>query len=1117
MRPGAEDTTGPAERERRVDEVIADYLRAAGAGAVPDRAVLLAEHPDLAAELTEFFTDLDCFDSAAGPLRAWSPDAETAPPWPTAELPAARPGERFGGYELLGELGRGGMGVVYKARQETPSRDVALKVILAGRLASEAEVARFRAEAEAAAALDHPNIVPVYEVGEHDGRPYFSMRLMEGGSLDRELPHLRGDPRAAAARVAEVARAVHFAHQRGLLHRDLKPANILLDAAGRPHVGDFGLARRLDGAGGPTRTGAVVGTPAYMAPEQAAGAKGLTTAVDVYGLGAALYAALTGRPPFLADNPLEVLRQVAECEPARPRGLNPAVPRDLETVCLKCLQKDPARRYGSAEALSDDLQRWLKGELIAARPAGRLERAARWVRRNPAGAALIAVGGIAILALVGLTVGLSYSGRLATAKGQLEQVNDQLQGAVRRADELRTVADGLRQRAEQNEVMARRLLYVNQFRQADEAYRAGRYAEARDALDRLCPTSGDPDFRGFEWSYLDRMFEERVLSLPGLDDRQADAVEFGGDGREVATEESRRNSRGQPELHFRLSSTGSVATLTHWQPDEWKLRLQGVGGGRVLAISPAGDAWVGGGADRSFQKSGPTGYAALQARLSPDGKRVYAVCLSGGGTHLVVWAIAPEQIICDIPLDRPDLTGPLAVSPDGETVFYGDGLWDIRVKRRVAKLPADFGPVQSVAFHPTKPLVGVCRRLDEARLLSTANLRFVLGFRSLPAAPSALAFRPDGVAVAFGLSDGTVTVVDTESGRVVNSGLLHLPAAIKGLAFNAATGALLATDGHRVWSRRTDVAAEGLVIANAGRSSFDYSPLVAFSPDGRSVASTAGNEIRIWDVRTGQLSRSWMTPLKAGYPIYEIRYSPDGRYLAAALNRDMCRVWNLADGREIHHLTGEDFALRVAFSPDSRLLAVAFNSSTGVFDLRTGAPVQTIRGNKPRCLALAFAPDRPALLMSYGDGGKPPGGGTVALRDLSTGQELFAFAAHPGQRLCSVQFFRDGQRFLTAAGDGTVKLWRGPGDEVRTFRGHVGEIYTAVLSPDERRMATASQDGTVRLWEVETGLELLTFRGHRGDVYGVAFSPDGNRIASTGRDRTVRIWDATPPVRTARR
>jgi hypothetical protein len=316
---------------------------------------------------------------------------------------------RVGGYELLKELGRGGMGVVFRARQLSANRVVALKMILAGQLASANEVQRFRAEAEAAAQLDHVHIVPIYEVGDFDGQPFFSMKLVEGDSLSSHLRRLSADPRACVQLLATVSRAIHHAHQRGIIHRDLKPANILVDERGQPHVTDFGLARRVEDGSGPTLSGAIVGTPSYMAPEQAASKKSLTTAVDVYALGAILYEMLTGQPPFRADSTLETVLQVLERAPEAPHTLNPKVNRDLELICLKCLAKDPAGRYASAEALAQDLERWLAGEPLSVRPPSLAAVFRFWLRQNFGAAGWMVVIGLGFGLLSGFVVWLRTS------------------------------------------------------------------------------------------------------------------------------------------------------------------------------------------------------------------------------------------------------------------------------------------------------------------------------------------------------------------------------------------------------------------------------------------------------------------------------------------------------------------------------------------------------------------------------------------------------------------------------------------------------------------------------------------------------------------------------------
>jgi TolB-like protein/Tfp pilus assembly protein PilF len=320
------------------------------------------------------------------------------------ETPPVRIPMHFGDYELQGEIGRGGQGVVYRARQKSLNRTVALKIIVLGHWATARHLKRFRLEAEAAASLNHPSIVPIHEIGERDGCCYFSMNLIEGGQLDEVVRREAISIRRAAELIAKLARTVHYAHEHGILHRDIKPGNVLLDTEGQPHLTDFGLARLVETESTVTRTTEVLGTPSYMAPEQASGNDvALTSATDIYSLGAVLYHLLTGCPPFAGGTTYETVRLVLETEPRQPRLLNPKVNRDLSTICLKCLLKDPQRRYDSALALAEDLERWLKHEPILARRTGLFARGKKWVRRKPAIAAVITLS-LALIATVGVIV-----------------------------------------------------------------------------------------------------------------------------------------------------------------------------------------------------------------------------------------------------------------------------------------------------------------------------------------------------------------------------------------------------------------------------------------------------------------------------------------------------------------------------------------------------------------------------------------------------------------------------------------------------------------------------------------------------------------------------------------
>jgi len=420
--------------EPDLGEVIFSCLQELEAGREPNREQLERDYPKFAAELRTFFLNQDRVEKLAAPLRSIVRPSDTSRESIEKTLIGGADQLRFGAnralgdYELLSEIGRGGMGVVYQARQRGLNRLVALKLIGAGQLASDSEKRRFRAEAETAASLDHPHIIPVYEVGEVDEQLFFSMKYIESGSLSIKLERFKANPRFAARLLATLARAVHFAHQRGILHRDLKPGNILLDADDCPYITDFGLAKRLQASKEASevdlsRSTDMIGSPLYMAPEQASPARGpATTATDVYGLGTILYAMLAGHAPFRATTVLETLDLVMRGDPPPLRPINPLVDRDLETTCLKCLEKDPSRRYSSAEALAEDLDRFLDGRPIVARPMPAWERLRKWVRRKPAHATLVVVS--MALPIVGVAAVFVHNARLQ--KSAIEATHHQV-------------------------------------------------------------------------------------------------------------------------------------------------------------------------------------------------------------------------------------------------------------------------------------------------------------------------------------------------------------------------------------------------------------------------------------------------------------------------------------------------------------------------------------------------------------------------------------------------------------------------------------------------------------------------------------------------------------------
>ncbi len=494
-------------------------------GRQPAIEELCADHPEWAGELREQIAALEAMEAVLGIGPNTETDPQAAAPEPAGNG-SPPPGE-LPGYEILGVLNRGGMGIVYKARQRSLNRLVAIKMILSGPHAPPEQLARFRAEAEAVARLRHPNVVQIYEVGEHAGQPYFSMEFVEGGSLEQQLTHAVLPARQAARLIESLAHAVHAAHQFGIIHRDLKPANILISfsreppaSAGSalagdvtcgsrrseciPKITDFGLAKRLDQPAGTTRAGAVMGTPSYMAPEQADGkSEAIGPAVDIYALGAILYEALTGRPPFQGETTFDTLEQVRLREPVPPSRLQPRIPRDLETICLKCLEKDPRRRYATAAALADDLRHFLAGEPILARPSSLWSHGVKWAKRKPALAALLGVSALAVVSLLGswawFTVELSRQIQRAQQGEQhareqeaLARANQQLAEQQRgEAHRQAAAAKASQQLAEQQRTAAE-----NGWRAANEQRRQAQHERERsDALLYRCLAAIDEHAR----------------------------------------------------------------------------------------------------------------------------------------------------------------------------------------------------------------------------------------------------------------------------------------------------------------------------------------------------------------------------------------------------------------------------------------------------------------------------------------------------------------------------------------------------------------------------------------------------------------------------------------------
>jgi WD40 repeat protein/tRNA A-37 threonylcarbamoyl transferase component Bud32 len=986
-------------------------------------------------------------------------------------------GESFGDYLLQGEIARGGMGVVYKARQRSLKRVVALKQILRGSLASEEEVRRFRTEAEAAATLSHPHIVPIYEIGEHGGQQYFTMELIEGGNLAGNVQQYRADLKAAAILVVQIARAIEYAHQRGVLHRDIKPSNILIDSYGKPHVTDFGLARRLEQDSSLTQTGAFLGTPNYMAPEVASGqAKLATTTADVWSLGIVLYQLLTGRLPFEGATALVTARQVVETEPRAPSTLDARVDCDLETICLRCLEKEPARRYSSAATLADELERWLRHEPIHARPSTLWGRTAKWAKRRPASAALIAVSLGAIATIFILT--LFKNAQLKAEAREAE---------LRRAESL--LQDG------------NALAAVN------------RFAEAKDRLNQSrgisLETRTSPLSAELSLMEVYRVSPPPLLTLTGHVGKVT-CVACGID-------------------QHTLFSGGQDGTIRIWSFPMGRLEATvnaHADGVECLVISPDGNYCVSGGMDQQIRiwDARRIPLAPLKT-LASHKSRVSSVAFSQQGDlfasaswdrTIQVWKISSSNTVERVRKIRTDQNqiSSIGFTPGPPRIFAaskdkGLQLWNLDDLEHPTPFPAYPGALR-VACSREGTVVLAGQLPGGISLLDTASGETMKAWWT-ESPVTAVAFSSHGGRLVSGASDGNVSIWDVPSPLkdplVVLSEHQDL---VAGLAMFADQRLAVSAsyDGTlRVWDTNP-----GQEVPTFTEKSSFVSRAV-FSSDGQLIA-IAGNEgkLSLRDAADGELLVSYIGHSNL---VVDVALSSDGKRIASAGEDGTVRIWDLETAKELHLFrTPGKTVSSVVFSPDGKLLLGGEGSSTNldskssgslepvihVWETEAGREINKLTGHSGGVLTMGFSADAGEFWSVGGEGKgfrwKTSTWQRINTLDLDTNGVTRAALGHDAT-LCAVIGDREGMMVWDLIS----------GQKLHSFGNFKEQPSCIAISADGSMLLSGMNNAHMRLWDLVSDREIHTFfTWHDGPLSSVSFAPDGRTVISSGRNQ-VKLWD----------
>jgi eukaryotic-like serine/threonine-protein kinase len=1142
-----------------MQSLIADFLDAEAQGKPLNRETWLARHASHAESLKDFLANHDrmkrsapiALDDVTLPPSSLTQNDKTLPPDDDAATRSRAPavGDRlryFGDYELLEEIARGGMGVVYKARQINLNRIVALKMILSGQLASEQDIQRFRTEAESAANLDHPRIVPIYEVGQHAGQHYFSMGFVNGQSLAQKLIDGPMAPRDAVEMLIKICEGIAYAHERGVIHRDLKPANVLLDQNEQPKVTDFGLAKKLGSDSNLTGTGQILGTPSYMAPEQAGGRiDEVGKLADIYSLGAILYCLLTGRPPFQAANPLDTLLQVLDKEPIPPKQLNATIPVDLETICLKCLSKEPHRRYANANELSQELGRFLRGEPILARPVGKLEQSWRLCKRNPVVASLATAASFFLIAGSVVSIYFAFEADRRAQQAQQEEAkaniaNELAQSSLAEAVEQKQIAEQARDVVETS-------LYFSNIKTIQSAWRANNLTESNRLLDS-CPER----LRNWEWHYLSRLHRLEVATI----DQGKRALgfsqdlQFNADGSRLATFCDGNgvdfSDNNQSTIRIRdLSDLKAVKSFEFLAPSVTSISISA--DGKTIALGEkSGEVGIWDVETGKLLRSiGKLKGKVDSISLSPDGKYLAAARANQSNDEtllpifkptrdpeLVVWNLETREEVF-----RPKGVGfQVKFSPDGsklltarenqtrltafnvEQVFT---LFDVRDWR--AQELQQPGEITAYCFDSSgNRLVATIlnrfadRNYTEFVLFDTQSGKVAKSWR-ITLDVGRFAISPDGktLAIISSYESPAIYLCSLKEGKVTKVLRGHTKSPNQ-IVFSS--NSLLATtsqgDEVTLWNPTVD----SEVISLQKSDDFIYN-LASFAPSG-TVTATTDNTVNLPLLGLGSITLrevgSKKTPRMINGPdggTTALEFSQDGSLLAAGGPSGHVKVWSLPDCKEILSIKGKSpFVEAIAISPD-RTLVASTSSIDGsieivVWNSTNGESLFSLKGSGS-VTGMCFSPDGKTLLTQ---------GSTVALWDLSQRKQIQEWE-HGEASLPSgkPRFTPDGKYCISAEvsfADGSFMLLVRSierSESVAVFRGHytkndiqlmVGDRAHGVamaISPDGTRVVSAVKNEVI-LWELKSGREILRLP--------VSQEPDAERLASATQPLQNKFWPA---------